>query len=316
MIPRIRERLTEDMIRSLLARWGATDAREIVGGATNVIFETRSGNRKLIVRITSDDRRKRENLRAELQWIEYLRSRGLAVCAAVPSHDGEVLHEVSNEGSTFFASAFEFAPGRRVRRAELNRAHMNELGRILAQLHVSSIEYPPAQRMMWDYNLPGLLKLVPDDQQVLDGLEECAMRIRKLQRDQSCFGLVHNDLHMHNYHVDGERIWLFDFDSSVYNWFASDIACTWYFSLSWTAGTDRKIWHKMSRPIFASLLEGYREVHSIDNAWAAQIPLFFRFRALSLYAFMSFRNRDKPREHERIAMAREYALTDLTHSRT
>jgi Ser/Thr protein kinase RdoA (MazF antagonist) len=309
----IRNQLTDDMLAELMQHWGATTVAECAGGAVNLIYDVTAGNQPLIFRITDDSRRTAAYVDAELHWIFHLKRCGLTVCAPVPSSRGMLMETCQANGRQFFAAAFERARGVPVRRSHLDRAHMIALGRMLGHLHAASMDYPTASRMNWDYNLPGLLKLVHDDPEAHDGLMHSAAAIAALPRDRNNFGLVHNDLHMHNYFIEDDTIWLFDFDCCLYNWFASDIACTWYFALSWLSGKDRAMWQKIQQPILSLLLQGYRQVHPISQQWIEQLPLFFRFRALSLYAYFSKRYGENSESHDRsrVETARFYALADV-----
>ncbi len=315
MKPHIREQFTNEMFADLLERWGAeSKGWQLSGGSMNLLYEVTINGCDRVMRVTDRSRRTPEAIRAELRWINHLRSCDISVCAPVCSSRGKWLEECGAEQCSFYAAVFERAKGVRVRRADLDRTHMMTLGRLLASLHNASTDYPRTDRMMWDYNFPGLLRLISDDSEIVEALTECEQAIRQLPYTREGFGLVHNDLHMHNYLVDDETIWLFDFDSCVYNWYVGDLACTWYFALSWIAGMDTEIWHKMRLPTLKSLLDGYAPHRELDPIWISQLPLFFRFRALSLYAFLSHRAGPQPDEDTRIrlANARHYAMSDMS----
>ena len=60
--------------------------------------------------------------------------------------------------------------------------------------------------------------------------------LRKLPVCRECFGFIHNDPHLWNMRVDGDRVTLLDFDVATHHWFANDIAITCQHVLNMLSG--------------------------------------------------------------------------------
>ena len=56
-------------------------------------------------------------------------------------------------------------------------------------------------------------------------------RLLALPRTNDTWGLIHNDLHQNNFLVKANKVYAFDFDDSIYGYFALDIGIATLFSL-------------------------------------------------------------------------------------
>ena len=66
----------------------------------------------------------------------------------------------------------------------------------------------------------------------IDGIYE---KVKAVPEDPRWFGMIHGDFHSNNYFVDGNNIWIFDFDECNYGYFMYDIASaciTWALPIS------------------------------------------------------------------------------------
>lgn len=59
---------------------------------------------------------------------------------------------------------------------------------------------------------------------LLKKLKSLENTIASLPKDAQSYGLIHNDFHPYNFHINNDDITVFDFDDSIYGWFALDIA--------------------------------------------------------------------------------------------
>ena len=140
-------------------------------------------------------------------------------------------------------------------------------------------------RPPWDDKLDNLVTVLSSrDESAGRALDLLTQQMRHLPRDADAFGLIHADIHVGNYHLHDDEIWLYDFDNCVESWHAADLATLWFFSLMRTSGSDLEIWQSASGPMLKAILDGYRQVRPLNEFWVAQLPLFRRHRALCLYA--------------------------------
>ena len=68
---------------------------------------------------------------------------------------------------------------------------------------------------------------------VKETAEKIIKEIMNLPKDKDAYGLIHNDFHPWNFHIDGKTIRVFDFDDCLYGWFSMDIGIALYHGLWW-----------------------------------------------------------------------------------
>jgi len=102
------------------------------------------------------------------------------------------------------------------------------------------------------------------------------------------FGFIHNDPHLWNLLVDGDRITLLDFDVANHHWFINDIAIACQSILfAVTGGMDRPVEDREKLIRFLDLfLEGYEREHHLSWEWLERLDLFIAYRRILLYTVM------------------------------
>ncbi|MEG1902660.1 MAG: phosphotransferase, partial [Clostridium sp.] len=59
---------------------------------------------------------------------------------------------------------------------------------------------------------------------ILGRIESTMKKVRELPEDPRYFGMLHGDFHHNNFFLDGNNVWVFDFDDCHYGFFLYDIA--------------------------------------------------------------------------------------------
>lgn len=90
--------------------------------------------------------------------------------------------------------------------------------------------------------------------------------------------MIHCDLHPYNFHIDGEKIIVFDFNHNIYGWFALDIGIALYHGLDWSRKDDYR--NDYTNAIIKNFMEGYLSVNNLINFWISKIPLFMKYRQI------------------------------------
>ncbi|WP_029192607.1 hypothetical protein [Paenibacillus harenae] len=84
---------------------------------------------------------------------------------------------------------------------------------------------------------------------------------------------------MNNFYIDNGDITVFDFDDSIYGWFALDIAIAATHANWWgSPANDRKIKNEFSKRFLNDFLTGYIKHNDLDKHWLQQIPMFMDYR--------------------------------------
>ena len=177
-----------------------------------------------------------DELRFELDLLDFLKAEGLPVAAPIPDVGGQTLAPFDSGEETRHATLFEFAEGRDIWAAMKSR-HARELGSTVAELHLAMDRFTSEYRR-YHLDLEFLLdeplrlfeaRMVSQNRARPTFLRELASELREnvglVPLEGGAYGLVHCDLGWHNihYHQDSGMI-LFDFDLCGFGWRAFDLA--------------------------------------------------------------------------------------------
>lgn len=266
-----------------------------LGDFENYVFETYRGDIPVILRITHSSHRNKDELLAELDWMNYLHKQKVNCPEAFSSLKNELVEVLSaSDGSYFYACLFSKVPGTpvKIKSSEFNNQLFQAWGRAIGQMHSITKEYQPSKeiklRPTWeDEELLDIETYVPNEKEVIKNTKWIIKRIKSLSKTQDNFGLIHSDIHSGNFFYDGNSVYVFDFDDCSYHWFASDIAIPLYYSVLYG-------YHSASimvREQFASnflfhFIKGYEEHHLLPEGWKEQLPLFFMLRDITLYSVL------------------------------
>ncbi|HZG56615.1 phosphotransferase enzyme family protein [Paenibacillus sp.] len=290
MDPRIRSRFRTEIAAEGAARYGLRpEELSFIGGFQNFIYSYAKGGDEFILRFTPESLRTPEDLEAELEWIRYLASNGVAVSEPISaSQSNGGVERISGDDFSFYAISFKRAPGRSIGYPEClgNPSLYERCGRLTGRLHeLARLYKPTARRHGWERNhyLLRAREYLPDDCAfLLAALDDVKGRIARLPISDELYGLIHADINVGNFTVDaGGAITLFDFDECQYSWFAEDIAIQLYYLL-YVFGEDSKAERKAQYELFLEhFAKGYTEEgRRLPEGWKDMLPLFLRLREM------------------------------------
>lgn len=279
-----------DLIEKLadLAKVPVSFLQPISDGYQNSIFEFRVKEKSCVLRVTSAKHRSHAMLQEELRLIDHLASQGQAVSDAVPFRTGVFIEELSQENQTFYVTMFNKAPGRNVKvgdESEWNKDFFKRWGSTVGELHrnTSTITNTQIRRPEWiDFSKEQISFPVNIDVEVLNSYQKLMAEIALLSKNVKVYGLIHNDFHHGNFFVDNRVITLFDFDDSVFGWYANDLAVSIYHAI-WNGMSVQPQWTTFSEDFIIEFLDGYFKIVSYQKELVASIPLFLRYRDIFLY---------------------------------
>lgn len=289
MEQRIKDRYHEGILHQARRRFGiAKESIELLDGFESYMYEFTMDGEPGILRISHNIRRTADQIRGEVDWINYLSAGGASVAGAQKSLSGELVESIDDEhGGQFLATAFEKAPGRHSWEAGFwERPRVFEgYGRLLGRMHALSKEYSPAKpswrRPEWDDpNSLDLESWLPaGNGVVLEKFHELMRYLRDLPRDVDSYGLIHQDAHAGNFFVDDDgRLTLFDFDDCGYGWYVYDLAMVLFYAV-----TNRSDAETFGPRFWKAFLAGYEMENQLDSAWFKEIPHFLKLREIDLY---------------------------------
>jgi len=230
-----------------------------------------------------DAPKRHSRIESELWWLDRLRADlDLPVPAAVRTPAGEGVITVAVEGvpDARLCSLFRWMDGRFLYRG-LRPGHLEQVGRLTARMHEHSTQLtvPPGfdrQRVdgMGGETEEYTVRLFTDHWStdaaaLMQAVFERARQVRnELGSGPDSYGLIHADIHHHNYLVDGGRVRLIDFDDSGWGYYLYDLAVTALHVDPLPRGSALR----------AALLAGYRQVRNLSAAQEALIATFCMVR--------------------------------------
>lgn len=262
-------------------------------GAANLVYDYELDGVPMILRITFRPERTVGQIRAELDFVNYLADQGVRVSKPVPSQDGNLVETFQAEGILFQVVSFIKGKGMRVpdngyryREDAPIEEYFRNWGRVLGQMHAATKDYIPQEivekRPDWfglhkdglqiESLVPARLALVRDR---IQGLLDA---VRSLPKNRDTYGLIHGDFNDGNFTVDYDNgdITVFDFDDCCYFWFMYEIAA------AWEGGIGRAMFRSLDERVafmdhyMETLMAGYNQQNRLPENALDQLPLFLQ----------------------------------------
>lgn len=238
--------------------------------------------------------------------VDRLRASGVPVPRSVPSRTGAAVEIMSDPAGTYAVSVTRRVAGRHLQLpADWSDDLVRRWATVLGRMHaVAATHDAPAGLPTWRDEHALFLGDCRDDElravwasfgDVLAGLPT----------DRSCFGPVHNDLHLGNLMLAGEELVVLDFDVATTHWFALDVAI----ALAHPVWQMRHESPGAIAPFVATFLDAYAAQHPLPEPWRERLPVFMRYR-FTLFVLAMERELGHPRElPEWLARIRTWVLS-------
>jgi Ser/Thr protein kinase RdoA (MazF antagonist) len=279
-----------------IARLWDSAARRVehVRSGENATWGTEVRGRRSILRVTSEQHRTRDQIEAELDFVEHLAGGGISVARPLNSIGGERVVElpcVAPAGERLWGVMFERLEGRHYEydSADVDRPLFRLWGQTMGRVHDLSVRFEPQaprRRPDWcDDSVAGCsTRGVPPDEESLAARDELIDWLSGTRREPAHYGMVHGDFERTNFLLRDGVIGLFDFDDSCHHWFLWDVACAlWVFRNATPAERSR---------FLGWFLEGYSSVREPD---VERLGCFTEFVRLRSVALLLHRLRDRER---------------------
>jgi len=198
--------------------------------SATAIYPYKDQDEVRLLRFTPEDERQIADIKAELEFIEYLRNHNFDVAHTVSSNNGNEIENLTTKWGTYTASVFKRVKGQRVDGIKLTEGLLSSLGETLAQLHNLSENFVPriskrqsyVDKLEW---MEILFDRYEKDGIVSNALNELRKQLGTFSKDSHDFGLIHYDYDLDNlfYDEESKHISVIDFDDSVYHWYVMDV---------------------------------------------------------------------------------------------
>ncbi|WP_161568244.1 phosphotransferase enzyme family protein [Anaerobacillus alkaliphilus] len=269
------------------------DSLEKLGSFENYVFSARKNNEECILRFTHSSHRTKEQVEAELAWLQYLQANNAPVCGPFPSESGNLVEIIEAEGTHFFVSLFEKAKGKAVKVSDacFNEKLFFAWGKATGVLHRLSENYVEAEKivkrpdLVEEFDFQFAPSIPSDDLPIQEKVEKILNDVKSIPKDSERYRLIHSDIHSGNFFFDGETITIFDFDDASYHHIISDIAIPIYYSVWFNSSlTDKETF--INETFLPAFMKGYLSEHAIDLNILKDIPLFLKLRDCELYGVL------------------------------
>ncbi len=258
----------EALVPFLAQRYGLSSSTRcsFIRRGGNDHYLVKDGARRYVLRLYLNGKYyigSEDELRFELDLLDFLKARGLPVAAPIPDIDGHTLAQLDAGDEARYAALFEFAEGEGIGET-MEARHPWELGSTVARLHLAMDRFT-SEHARYHLDLDFLLeeplrlleaRMVSQKRTVPAFLHELADDLRgkvgRVPIEGGAYGLVHCDLGWHNINHDPDSgMTLFDFDLCGYGWRAFDLALV-------RLQLDDRHW--------AAFLEAYDSARSMSDA--------------------------------------------------
>jgi Ser/Thr protein kinase RdoA (MazF antagonist) len=286
---------TEEILNKAIELFGLDRDKTIkINSFENFIFESVWRDTPCILRITHSSHRNMEQIKGELDWINYLADNDAPVCQAFPSSKGNFVEKIAHQDSSYFLAAiFRKVEGLFLDNNQhlLTDSLILKWGKLVGKLHRLAKDYSPltkeSTRPIWSDYIPTIKEYLAEEPFALQRAKEIVKTIESLPKDKDCYGLIHYDIHQANFLInDHGDISLFDFDDSEYSWFVADIAVILFTVLWFIKLNGKKSREEFISDFLLKFLEGYNQENKLSNWWLNKIDVFLRMRHILLYAVM------------------------------
>ncbi|WP_226677255.1 phosphotransferase enzyme family protein [Rossellomorea aquimaris] len=289
----IQELFTEDVLKDAASRFGCgTSHAKKLGDFENYVYEVHKGEVPYILRLTHSSHRSKEEVEAELHWINYLHKHGVNVSLVNDSEAGNLVEVLETGDTQFFVCLFDKAPGAPVKINDplFDDGLFYKWGKLTGHMHRVTKGYKLDENSRKRWDLDDVLDYEKyltseEDRDIIEKGHHNKETIRGFDETSDTFGLIHSDIHPGNFFYHDGGLHVFDFDDSTQFYFVSDVAIPLYYSVWWKFRNESlETRSEFGERFLTAFLKGYKTECEIGDEWIKRIPHFLLLRDLTLYS--------------------------------
>ena len=181
-------------------------------------------------------------------------------------------------GGEFLATAFVKAQGQSPWEAGWTTGLYETYGDVMGCMHAQAETYQPAQ-MAWkrpewdDASMDFVAAYLPaSEDEIRKKYKNLRDHLYTLPKDNTIYGLIHQDAHGSNFFVDeAGSITFFDFDECAYSWYVNDIAIALFYRV-----IDEADAPGITQDFLTYFFTGYQKAYRLESKWVKEIPIFLK----------------------------------------
>lgn len=270
-----RSPLAED----ILQRWGYDPGSAFfLRASANFVFIFKKKGKLYYLRFNDSSERNVEEIKAELDIIQYLAKNSLHVAEPILSLNEKYIEIIETEWGVFYSVVFEALSGEHYDIEDLTDEQTYIWGQSLGHLHRILKEMPNQflkNRLSWKEQLKNAAEIIPQSEiSAHRELERIQIWAEGLSITKENFGLIHYDFELDNILFDHLQTGMIDFDDCVSCWYIADII----YALRDVGKFDP------NSPVIKKFIEGYESKTELDANILLEAPQFERMHNLIFFA--------------------------------
>ena len=220
---------------------------------------------------------------SEIRFITWLLERGYPIMKPYPMKDGKLFDVISTQWGTYNVSCFEKVSGKTLEDTDGSLELARGYGRMRAELHNLSAEYPYSDERKSHTELIAEVKVQLEKNQapgsVLSQCDIISDELTALGKNEDNYGLIHYDFEPDNVLYDEEsgQFGVIDPDDSMRCWYALDVVRA-------IDAMDDVVEEELEEQAVSAFIEGYRSKRPLSEEQLASMPLMRRLVSLQEYA--------------------------------
>jgi amicoumacin kinase len=232
-----------------------------------------------------------------LRFAHYLGENGARIAYPRRLREDALYETYEHDAHLWVAYSMDLVNGKTPRPEAWDPAFFRNWGQTIGMLHRLTQQYPswPASVdpetgeafLTWREEWHGFYEWCQDEE-VRQKWMEIKDVLDTLPVTRETFGFIHNDPHLWNLLVEGDRITLLDFDVANHHWFATDISIAFQSMLVvQTGGMGSPVRDRDKLLRFVELfMEGYEREYHLPQPWVSRLDLFIAYRRILMFTVM------------------------------
>ena len=292
-----------------------------LGGMDGAVYDFERDGQAYIIKFVPTQRDRVDSTRAKWRFVDYLAGNGVAVVRPVLSCKGDLVQVVEDEAKLYVVFCYEKVPGDHAkwdRGAAENDLLFETWGQVMGRMHALTKRYDGGTEISGWRQEHAFFAEWCKDAAVRAKWLELGEVLDTLPQDIDSYGLIHNDLHPHNFVVtyEGDRpqITVIDFEVCNHHWFACDIATALYpIAVRWVRLPDKSMAHlEFAQRAYDRFLIGYRRENQLGDAWLARLPQFLSYRRMLLHTVFTNEWQERNEWQEKVLQEWRQGILDET----
>lgn len=248
--------------------------------SANFIFGFNKNEKLEILRVTPGTERTRNQLLAEIDFINYLSKNKIPVATPIISQSKNFVETEKIGNIEFHAVAYHLMPGKHIDLEDMNSYQLFHFGEMVAKFHETSLKFIPNKeriRRDWKEDIDNAISWLRGENPIIEkNLLKMKNWISTLEFNQKNNGLIHYDFCSDNILWVDDSFSIIDLDDAAYYPFTAEFAF----------GIDeyREFSPNKQNKILENFIEGYRSIRDISENWKHEFNQFMNLMDLLKYA--------------------------------